>query len=124
AYAAPEFLSGHTSHQSDQYSLAVTYCQLRGGRLPFAGNAAQVMAGHLMNAPDLSMLPPEEQPAVGRAMSKEPSARWPSCLAFVEALRHSMPAAELPPTLPGTLPAALPAMITPARGGANSDTRT
>src|SRR5205807_1185379 len=37
AYAAPEFFMGHTSRSSDQYSLAVTYCQLRGGRLPFAG---------------------------------------------------------------------------------------
>src|SRR5262249_54143129 len=28
SYAAPEFFMGHTSRYSDQYSLAVTYCQL------------------------------------------------------------------------------------------------
>ncbi|HEY8504336.1 MAG TPA: serine/threonine-protein kinase, partial [Gemmataceae bacterium] len=41
-YAAPEFFAGHTSRHSDQYSLAVTYCQLRGGRLPFEGAQAGV----------------------------------------------------------------------------------
>ena len=36
-YAAPEFFEGKTSGQSDQYSLAVTYCHMRGGRPPFSG---------------------------------------------------------------------------------------
>ena len=57
AYAAPEFFHGQTSSQSDQYSLAVTYCHLRGGRLPFRGSLAEVMAGHLGKEPDLTMLP-------------------------------------------------------------------
>src|SRR4051794_28053345 len=30
AYAAPEFFSGQATRWSDQYCLAVTYCQLRG----------------------------------------------------------------------------------------------
>src|SRR5262249_13794952 len=55
AYAPPEFFQGYTSSQSDQYSLAVTYCYMRGGRLPFAGTTAQVMAGHVMRRPDLTM---------------------------------------------------------------------
>ena len=50
AYAAPEFFKKQTSSQSDQYSLAVTYCHLRGGRLPFTGSMAEVMAGHLLRA--------------------------------------------------------------------------
>src|SRR5205823_4946605 len=57
AYAAPEFFDGKTHRHSDQYSLAVTYCLLRSGRLPFEGNAAQIMAGHLHRVPDLIMLP-------------------------------------------------------------------
>ena len=36
AYAAPEVFQGRISDWTDQYSLAVTYCELRGGRLPFA----------------------------------------------------------------------------------------
>jgi serine/threonine protein kinase len=86
AYAAPEFFKGQTSSQSDQYSLAVTYCQLRGGRLPFAGSPEQMMMGHAQEAPDLGMVPEPERPAVARALSKDPAARWPSCRAFVQAL--------------------------------------
>jgi formylglycine-generating enzyme required for sulfatase activity len=91
AYAAPEFIQGQTSSHSDQYGLAVTYCKLRGGRLPFEGNHFQVMAGHATQPPDLTMLPKAERPAVARAMAKEPKERWPSCHAFVEALTsHAM----------------------------------
>jgi hypothetical protein len=86
AYAAPEFFGGQTTNRSDQYSLAVTYCQLRGGQLPYSGNPAQIMAGHLQGTPDLTMLPEAERPAVLRALAKEPRERWPSCRAFVETL--------------------------------------
>ena len=73
AYAAPEFFDRKTSSQSDQYSLAVTYCQLRGGRLPFHGNPAAIMAGHMFREPDLSMIPEAERPAVARALAKAPA---------------------------------------------------
>jgi hypothetical protein len=83
AYAAPEFFNGQTFRQSDQYSLAVTYCHLRGGRLPYTGTPAQIMAGHLLRPPDLTMLPENERPAVLRALAKRPEDRWPSSRAFV-----------------------------------------
>lgn len=86
AYAAPEFFKGQTSNHSDQYSLAVTYCLLRGGRLPFTGNSAELMAGHLSREPDLTMLPPKERPVVARALAKDPKDRWPSCGEFVKTL--------------------------------------
>ena len=86
AYAAPEFFAGKTASQSDQYSLAVTYCHLRNGRLPFDGSAAQIMAGHFFEKPDVSALPPEEQPVVAQALDKKPENRWPSCRLFVQAL--------------------------------------
>ena len=57
AYAAPEFLDQKTSIHSDQYSLAVAYCQLRGGQLPFTGTPAQIITGHLHRPPDLTTLP-------------------------------------------------------------------
>ncbi len=87
AYAAPEFFRGQTTRQSDQYGLAVTYCQLRGGRLPFSGSAAAVTAGHLFATPDLDALPESERPIVERALAKMPGDRWPDCRAFVAALR-------------------------------------
>lgn len=98
AYAAPEFFRGTTAAQSDQYSLAVTYCHLRGGRLPFDGDPAGLTAGHLMFEPDLSRLPAPERPAVLRAMDKDPRRRWPDCRAFVAALRDAGP---VPETIPG-----------------------
>jgi serine/threonine protein kinase len=86
AYAAPEFFAGKTTPQSDQYSLAVTYCHLRNGRLPFEGSAAQIMAGHFFEKPDLTMLPEEERPIVARALGKKPEDRWPTCRIFVQSL--------------------------------------
>jgi hypothetical protein len=88
AYSPPEFFNKQTAKQSDQYALAATWCHLRGGRLPFTGTPAQVMAAHMQQLPDLTMLPEEERPAVARALEKNPLDRWPSCGAFVEALRH------------------------------------
>jgi formylglycine-generating enzyme required for sulfatase activity len=107
AYAAPEYLRGKVSPHSDQYALAVTYCELRGGRLPFAGDQAQILTGHLMNPPDLTMLAAAERPAVAKALTKKPEDRWPSCRAFVQALAdadardvHTAP----PPPTPSAAP--------------------
>lgn len=87
AYAAPEMFEGRTSAWSDQYSLAVSYCQLRCGQLPFRGGSAELMHGHLHGDPDLSGLADEEKAVVARALSKAPRDRWESCAAFVEQLR-------------------------------------
>jgi serine/threonine protein kinase/Flp pilus assembly protein TadD len=99
SYAAPEFFDRKTSSQSDQYSLAVTYCHLRGGRLPFEGNPAAVMAGHMLREPDLSMIPEAERPAVARALSKSPRDRWPSCRAFIQAVMDPTTHGHAPPTV-------------------------
>jgi len=118
SYAAPEFFQGQTSRQSDQYSLAVSYCQMRGGRLPFEGNMAQVTAGHLMREPDLTMLPEEERSIVTGALAKNPTERWPSCREFVQALRAVKLPGEgsktfsLPPSAPGIRPTVHPTELT------------
>jgi serine/threonine protein kinase len=90
SYAAPEFFQGHASRHSDQYSLAMTYCHLRGGRLPFTGRATEIMDGHVNRPPDLAMLPPEERPTVARALAKSPQQRWPNCRTFIRALAESV----------------------------------
>jgi WD40 repeat protein len=101
-YAAPEFFQGQISRWSDQYSLAVTYCQLRGGRLPFTGNAAKVQDGHLRRPPDLSMLPESESQPVARALAKSPARRWPNCRSFVRALIDCAQVAGAPTGPAGT----------------------
>ena len=79
-YSAPEARRGQASLRSDQYSLAATYYHLRGGQIPALRIAPD-------QPPDLAMIPPPERPAVARALALDPAARWPSCVAFVAALR-------------------------------------
>jgi serine/threonine protein kinase/Flp pilus assembly protein TadD len=87
-YAAPEYFGGKTSRQSDQYALAVTYCQLRGGWMPFHGSTAQITFGHLYNDPDLAGIPAPERPILARALAKRPEERWPDCRSFIDALQE------------------------------------
>jgi serine/threonine protein kinase len=88
-YAAPEVFEGRPSSSSDQYSLAIVYQFLQCGTAPFSGrNPVQLMAQHISGKPDLSPLSPSDRAAVGRALSKTPTARFPSCRAFVEALEE------------------------------------
>jgi formylglycine-generating enzyme required for sulfatase activity len=122
AYTAPEFLRGKATRWSDQYSLAVTYCHLRGGRLPFVGPPQTVMYGHVHEPPDLTMLPEAERPAVARALSKAPEQRWPSCAAFAAALTEAArraaenrPTRVLPPPAPMRPPAGAETLPRPAR---------
>jgi serine/threonine protein kinase len=100
AYAAPEVFSGQLSCHSDQYSLGVTYCRLRGGRLPFTGSQWEVILKHCLDVPDLTMLPEAERPVVARALAKEPEERWADCRTFVQALRECNAAQEPAPTVP------------------------
>src|SRR5207248_40108 len=98
AYASPEMFQGQASHHADQYSLAITYCQLRGGRLPFEGSPLQIMNGHLSEPPNLSMVPAFEHKVLARALSKDPKQRWPNCRAFAAALAAAQESVEPPPT--------------------------
>jgi serine/threonine-protein kinase len=84
AYAAPEIFRGRLNRHSDQYSLAVTYCELRGGRLPFPRPPRSFAADYLPPPPDLSMLSPPERPILAQALSHTPEERWPSCGHFID----------------------------------------
>ncbi|MBX7106678.1 MAG: protein kinase, partial [Gemmataceae bacterium] len=86
-YAAPEAFAGKISKQSDQYSLAIVYCELISGRRPFAAkNIRQLAVAHMSEPPDLSMVPPADKPIVAKALAKEPTKRFSSCAAFIRAL--------------------------------------
>ena len=89
AYTAPEVRRGRLSARSDQYSLAATYCHLRGGRAPSPPMRVESIAADSPGSSpeiDLAMLPDHEQAVVARALALDPRSRWPSCSAFVEAL--------------------------------------
>jgi hypothetical protein len=96
-YVAPEALRGEPSNRSDQYSLALVYQELLTGVFPYSGRTPQqIMLQHVSSKPDLSALPPVDQPIVARALAKEPGQRFNSCLAFVQALMSAASGASLP----------------------------
>jgi serine/threonine protein kinase len=78
-YAAPEVFTGNVNDRSDQYSLAVSYYQLRTGRLPFPDSPGQFRADYVRPVPDLSPLAPDERPVLARALAPRPLDRWGSC---------------------------------------------
>jgi serine/threonine protein kinase len=87
-FAAPELFQGWLTDRTDQYSLAVTYCMLRGGRLPFPDTPTHFRSepDYVRPAPDLSMLPECERPAILKALSPTPQDRWLSCVQMMEAV--------------------------------------
>jgi serine/threonine protein kinase len=86
-YASPESFQGKISLFSDQYSLAISYCELLTGKLPFDGkNFRQIMLQHTQSEPDLGGIPEGERPAVARALAKDPRGRFPSSMEFVRCL--------------------------------------
>jgi eukaryotic-like serine/threonine-protein kinase len=89
-YAPPETFSGKISQRTDQYSLSIVYQELLTSQRPFAGkNARQLAQQHLHEPPELRPLPEADRGIVARALSKDPSERFPSCLAFVRALYNA-----------------------------------
>src|SRR5262245_55386603 len=64
AYMAPELFNGDPSHWTDQYSLALTYYELRTGKLPFEESELtmfQLMLVHSEGKLDFGLLPHAEQ---------------------------------------------------------------
>jgi serine/threonine protein kinase len=84
AYAAPEVYQGQLSLWTDQYALAVTYCELRGGRRPF-NPPTRFGPDYELPKLDLSMLPELERPLLARALNPTPMNRWRTC---VEMMQH------------------------------------
>ncbi|MFO0849502.1 MAG: protein kinase [Gemmataceae bacterium] len=119
-YAAPETFEGWISRFSDQYSLAIVFQELLTGTRPFNGaNTKQLLMQHLNGTPDLSPLGPADQAVIGRALSKKPDDRWPSCGEMVQALRECGPRAStagIPfpaPRLPGREDTPRPGALSP-----------
>src|SRR2546425_1989807 len=78
---------GKITRCSDQYSVAVVYCELLTGQLPFNGkNFRQLALQHTSGKPDLSGLGLGEQPIVAKALAKDPRQRYSNCTEFIRAL--------------------------------------
>lgn len=90
-YMAPEVWEGKPEFASDQYSLAMTYIELRLGRSPFSSTSiVTIMQEHLHGQPNLSSLPEAEQVVLRKALAKRPERRFGSCTEMVQALQRSV----------------------------------
>lgn len=89
-YAAPEIFQGWLSERTDQYALAVTYLQLRTGRLPFHDTPERFSKQYVRPAPDLSGVSAAEGFILQRALAPVPQDRWPSCAEMMERLTRAV----------------------------------
>lgn len=87
-YAAPEVFQGRLSDRTDQYALAVSYYQLRTGRLPFADTPATFDPKYVRPAPELEGLSTGEGEILTRALDPVPQARWNSCCEMIALLKR------------------------------------
>jgi serine/threonine protein kinase len=87
-FTAPEVFRGRLSDWTDQFALAVTYCQLRSGRLPYTDTPARLEHTYIRPHPFLGMLTEKERPILARALDRCPEQRWPSCREFLAHLSH------------------------------------
>jgi serine/threonine protein kinase len=87
-YAAPELYHGQPTVGTDQYALAITYLKLCcGDRVFYPGDPG---AGPPTMPVDLTKLRDQEVGVIARALHPKPLARYPSCRAFIDALRKAI----------------------------------
>ncbi|MGB7745043.1 MAG: serine/threonine-protein kinase, partial [Terracidiphilus sp.] len=118
-YMAPEqFVTGHSSVQSDVWALGVILYELASGRHPFARPDAEdfqaIRAIQFLEPPDLSEMVPEISPelksVIAACLEKNPGARMASAAEVREALKTIMKALRIETgTIPGDAAANLPA---------------
>ena len=92
-YTAPEQFTKKVEvvdPASDQYSLAISYYEMRTGSYPFRDDIQMdqdsISLAHKMGWLDFAKLPAAEQTILKRATNRTVSRRYPSCVAFVDEL--------------------------------------
>src|SRR5690606_34745976 len=86
AYMAPECMAGESSPHSDQFSLALSYVELRTGKLPFEEDSiSQIIEDRRTGQLKLEGLSAAEERAIRRACSVHPNKRFSSNVALVDA---------------------------------------
>jgi serine/threonine protein kinase/WD40 repeat protein len=91
AYMAPECIDRRPSFASDQYSLAVSYIELRTGELPFTDMSFHaVFQAHQTGTLDFSRLSAAEANVLRKATAKNPKDRFANTSEMVRALRRAI----------------------------------
>lgn len=113
AFAPPELMldGGKPNHTSDQYSLAITYYELRTGKLPFEpdviGPMAQAMA-HMEGKLVFDRVDEAEREVLRKATARSAPGRYATASAMVSALRVAVLGVEPTSTRPQTWPRVWP----------------
>ncbi|MDQ2984575.1 MAG: serine/threonine protein kinase [Actinomycetota bacterium] len=96
-YLSPEQARGElATDASDRYALAVVAFELLSGRRPFESESITAEAAAHVNAPIPSIhelcenLPPQLDRVFGKAMAKDPAARYPTAAELAADLRHAL----------------------------------
>jgi hypothetical protein len=130
-YLAPEQARGaDVSPATDQFALAVTAYEVITGRIPWRGSTvADLLASILRDEPEpasaLASIPPAIDAALARALAKDPAARWPTIVAFVDALAGAagdLVATAGAPTVEAPLPLPSTPRLTPGTHGGQAAT--
>jgi serine/threonine protein kinase/formylglycine-generating enzyme required for sulfatase activity len=100
-YMPPEVWQGQISPNTDQWSLAVTYAELRLNRRPYSatthfGLAEQICRGEA----DLDGFSEPERAVLRKALHREPGRRYSSCTELALALREALEPPKPPPPPP------------------------
>ncbi|QEL20945.1 protein kinase domain-containing protein [Limnoglobus roseus] len=115
AYSPPELPANKPSPGTDQYSLAITYSELRTGQLPIPRNLSQleVMLAHAEGKLDFShrTLTKGESLVLKWATAVQPKTRYSSCWEMVKQLEQA--ARGQPPVHPADVGKVPPDVITP-----------
>jgi eukaryotic-like serine/threonine-protein kinase len=107
-YIAPEALSGEiVTAAADQYSLATIAYWLLTRYLPYTARAPREMFTQLLTMPPISLknateevqVTPDLDAVVMRALSRAPTQRYPSVLAFADAFQEATAVASEPPKM-------------------------
>jgi serine/threonine protein kinase len=108
-YSSPEQIEGRwLDGRSDQYGLACLAYRSLTGQVPYPRTATSaVIYAHLAADPPRPSehrpdLPPAVDAVIARGTAKHPDARFPSCAAFIAALRAAVVAVPRPRPRPST----------------------
>jgi len=117
SYMSPEQIQGQTiDRRTDIFSAGVLFYHMLTGKKPFEGTGFALAAKIIQEEPawpsTVVQIPPDIDRVVARALAKEADKRFPTALAFAEALQRI--AKGKPPEAPGEAPYQLPRTGGPA----------